>query len=244
MNNLFTLLTRGKNLVIAISAFWILLIVFSYMMNVSSVDEIIYNVALSEARANFDKDVIYRKWASLEGGLYVPVSEYTPQNPFLKVANRDVTTKDGKELTLVNPAYMTRMVHELENKNNKLKAHLTSLNPLNPQNAANYWEVNALNQFAIKAQEYHRIETKNNVTSFNYMAPLVTEKSCLKCHAEQGYKVGDIRGGISVSINYEKFTNQFSKQKNILLLTHIIIATFGLFIIFVFGIFIGKLRKE
>jgi signal transduction histidine kinase len=29
---------------------------------------------------------------------------------------------------------------------------------------------------------------------------MITEESCLKCHSEQGYKVGDLRGGISVSV--------------------------------------------
>ena len=32
------------------------------------------------------------------------------------------------------------------------------------------------------------------------MRPLVIDKSCLTCHAEQGYKVGDLRGGLSVSV--------------------------------------------
>ena len=31
------------------------------------------------------------------------------------------------------------------------------------------------------------------------MAPLKVQESCLACHASQGYKVGDIRGGISVT---------------------------------------------
>ena len=31
------------------------------------------------------------------------------------------------------------------------------------------------------------------------MRPLVVEQGCLKCHGQQGYKVGDIRGGISIS---------------------------------------------
>ena len=30
------------------------------------------------------------------------------------------------------------------------------------------------------------------------MARLKTKKECLKCHAKQGYKAGDIRGGISL----------------------------------------------
>jgi signal transduction histidine kinase/CheY-like chemotaxis protein len=32
------------------------------------------------------------------------------------------------------------------------------------------------------------------------MRPLVTQKGCLKCHATQGYREGEIRGGISVSV--------------------------------------------
>ncbi|MBP7394959.1 MAG: ATPase [Zoogloea sp.] len=31
------------------------------------------------------------------------------------------------------------------------------------------------------------------------MAPLKVQESCMSCHARQGYKVGDIRGGLSVS---------------------------------------------
>jgi diguanylate cyclase (GGDEF)-like protein len=33
------------------------------------------------------------------------------------------------------------------------------------------------------------------------MGPLKTEASCLHCHAKQGYQVGDIRGGVSVSFD-------------------------------------------
>lgn len=32
------------------------------------------------------------------------------------------------------------------------------------------------------------------------MRPLFVEQRCLKCHAEQGYQVGALRGGISVSV--------------------------------------------
>jgi signal transduction histidine kinase len=36
-----------------------------------------------------------------------------------------------------------------------------------------------------------------------FMAPLMVEEPCLQCHAKLGYKLGDIRGGISVSQRYE-----------------------------------------
>ena len=35
------------------------------------------------------------------------------------------------------------------------------------------------------------------------MAPLWVERPCLKCHSKQGYKEGDLRGGISIAIQAE-----------------------------------------
>ena len=40
---------------------------------------------------------------------------------------------------------------------------------------------------------------------FRYMRAVVTEKQCLWCHAEQGYKVGEIRGGISVTVPMARY---------------------------------------
>ena len=34
------------------------------------------------------------------------------------------------------------------------------------------------------------------------MRPLIVEESCLKCHAERGYRAGELRGGISVSVPF------------------------------------------
>ncbi len=31
------------------------------------------------------------------------------------------------------------------------------------------------------------------------MAPLYVEDSCMGCHGKQGYRIGDVRGGISVT---------------------------------------------
>jgi diguanylate cyclase (GGDEF)-like protein len=41
-------------------------------------------------------------------------------------------------------------------------------------------------------------EKVGGVTYYRYMAPLMTEQPCLACHAAQGYRLGDVRGGISV----------------------------------------------
>jgi len=44
------------------------------------------------------------------------------------------------------------------------------------------------------------LEFLGNDRYLRLMQPLVTEPSCLNRHASQGYQVGDIRGGISVSV--------------------------------------------
>lgn len=55
-------------------------------------------------------------------------------------------------------------------------------------------------QFEKGAQEVSEAVDIGDRHYFRLMRPLYVEESCLQCHAEQGYKVGDIRGGISVSL--------------------------------------------
>ena len=134
---------------------------------------------------------------------HVPVSDMTPANPYLKVPNRDIMTSDGLSLTLVNPAYMTRQVNELAMETGGFRGHITSLNPIRPENRPDPWETEALKTFERGTKEADFIEAISGKEYFHFMRPFVTEKACLKCHAVQGYKEGDIRGGISISIPME-----------------------------------------
>ena len=40
---------------------------------------------------------------------------------------------------------------------------------------------------------------------YNLIGPLFVEESCMQCHAEQGYKVGDLRGGLRVSVPIDTY---------------------------------------
>jgi PAS domain S-box-containing protein len=161
----------------------------------------IEETARIQARSVFEKDLIYRRWAAGHGGVYVPVTENTPPNPHLShIAERDITTHSGRNLTLMNPAYMTRQVHEMGKEDYGLRGHITSLNPINPVNAADEWETKALHAFEQGAAEVTSVEKLDNISYMRLMSPMITEQACLKCHSEQGYKVGDLRGGISVSV--------------------------------------------
>ena len=196
--------------------------------------------ARSSAAESFRKDVVYRSWAAMHGGVYVPVTAQTSPNPDLAdLAERDIRTPSGIQLTLVNPAYMTRQVHELGNKDAGSKGHLTSLTPIRAANAADGWETRALQDFAHGSKEASSLELIGEETYFRFMRPLSTEVACLKCHEKQGYKVGDIRGGISASIPWAPYRESMRAQ---------MIASLGgyaaIWAIGFFGLGLGRRRLQ
>ena len=158
-----------------------------------------------EAKAHFDEIVNMRHWIAGLGGIYAPITKDTQPNPFLlgRVDERDITTPLGKELTLINPAYVTRLLSEGLMKDYNVHGHLVSNDPVSPQNKADPWEVQALNAFAEKSvTEVIDIAEVQGQDHMRYIAPLFLKPACLQCHEEQG-KVGDLRGAISVAVNME-----------------------------------------
>lgn len=160
------------------------------------------NNALQEARTCFKLNLHYRSWGANIGGVYAPV-EKIPPNPYLVDPKRDITTTDNQTLTLVNPAYMSRMVFELVKADTHMPviSRLTSLKPLNPANAPDDWEREALLAFEQQgSRERSQLTSIAGSPYLRLLARFDIEKGCLKCHQHQGYKEGDIRGGISISI--------------------------------------------
>ena len=212
-----------------IATAWIAVMGLSLAWNWHQTEESAVMFATAEARASYEKDLVYRRWAAIQGGVYVPPSQTTPANPYLAhLPDRDITTVDGKQLTLVNPAYMTRQVYMLAKEQYGVQGKITSLKPLNPANVADSWETAALNAFAAGSREVVARETMNGETHLRLIRPLITEKPCLKCHASQGYREGDIRGGISVSIPFSPYAVAAERQQRQLLFAHLLICALGL----------------
>jgi PAS domain S-box-containing protein/putative nucleotidyltransferase with HDIG domain len=187
-------------------------------INLNLENEHILEIARNEARSNIEKDLLYRRWNTSHGGVYVPVTEKTQPNPYLAVPEREITSPSGRLLTLMNPAYMTRQVFDAQLASG-IQAHLTSLKPLNPNNKPDAWEEAALTAFEEEdITEISSVEILDNEEHLRLMRPFITEEGCLKCHANQGYKTGDIRGGISVSIPLSKYAELKTRsQRNLIL---------------------------
>ncbi len=167
------------------------------------------NTAKAVARDNFNKDMVYRSWATMHGGVYVPITGRTPPNPYLShIPDRDITTPSGKQLTLMNPAYMTRQAHEIGMEQYNMRGHITSLMPIRSENAADAWETVALKSFAKGASELTSKEMIDGKPYIRFMKSLLVEDGCLKCHASQGYKKGEVRGGISTSLPWAPYQDR------------------------------------
>jgi len=224
-----------KKAIILIILAWISLIAISFLWNYTNAIKEQKRIALQSARSFFEHIVITRLWNARHGGLYAPVTEKTLPNPYLDVPMRDIKVNDKLKLTKVNPAFMTRQISEIAMEQEGVQFHITSLKPIRPQNKPTAIEKNFLKEFEKGIKEKGMFIKKGMKISYLYMAPLITKKSCLKCHAKQGYNEGDVRGGISVTSPFVMKIPFFS-----LLVGHIVIGFVGLFGIVITG---GRLSK-
>ncbi|QPK63324.1 DUF3365 domain-containing protein [Methylomonas sp. LL1] len=162
-------------------------------------------LATEGARNIFRMIVLTRQWNAEHGGVYVFASDTTRVNQYLDHPRRVIDLPDKRQLVLVNPAYMTRQIAELaaSDPQLRLRLHITSLKPIRPENSPDSWEAEALKQFDQGLREMAGIVEEAGQNQLRYMAPLMVRETCLQCHAKQGYKLGDVRGGISVGLQMQ-----------------------------------------
>lgn len=222
---------------IILSIFW----GFNFRSN-----ELIRDRLVNEGRAFFQEIVVTRLWIAQHGGVYVKMDHGVEVNPYLKmIPGLKTVIKDtsGESYTLKNPALVTREISRMASEKGIFKFNITSLKPINPSNTADAFEKSALQAFETGVREKHHFEESEQGTVFRYMAPLYVEESCLKCHAFQGYKKGEVRGGISVSIPATNIMSQMSDNRIYLTVSAIgIVLVIILIVYFISNFFIKDLR--
>lgn len=191
-----------KRNILIVCAIWTAVTSASFLWNYRNALDEQRKLAFQTARSCFQQLLLFRSWNAGHGGVYVPVTEYTQPNPHLQTPLREIKVNHALTLTKVNPAFMTRQLSEIALKREGIKFHITSLKPIRPANRATPIEEMALKNFEAGSTEEGAIIKNGDEKAFFYMAPLRTESACLKCHAVQGYREGDIRGGISVILPY------------------------------------------
>ncbi len=192
-------------------------------------------LAETAAKAQLQKDLAFRRWATKLGGLYVPVTPETPPNPYMAmVPDRDAVTTSGKSITLYNPAIVLRMLMATQSDLYGIKARITGEKVFNPTNAPDEWERRALAVVKTTLQDYSELTTLDGEPVLRRMQPMIMEEGCLKCHAWTGIKVGELRGATDVAIPLAPYHKLRDDARRLLLLTHTGIWTAGIIFLVIF----------
>ena len=186
---------------LAVAAAWTAFMAASLAWLIYEQHHTTLDLARLQAQVSLQKDTLFRLWGTAFGGVYVWEKNSLPSNLRLSHGEESfIKTTSGQRLMLVSPMSMMRQVQEMGREEYGHHGRLTSLKPLNPENAPDAWEAAALKAFEKGQTEVSSVETFLGRPHMRVMRPVATEKSCLECHGGQGLRVGDLRSGVSVSI--------------------------------------------
>lgn len=164
-------------------------------------EDLLVSQAVRQAGMLYNQLRLTREWIADHNGLFLVKKSGVPASPFLPGA--EITTSDGTLLVKRNPAMVTRELSVYAAREGLGQFSVTSLQPINPANAPDPFEERSLRRFDQGSLEEISIEEFKGKKRLRYIAPLVIVPSCLECHVEQHYKIGDIRGGLSVTVPME-----------------------------------------
>jgi len=226
---------------LAAATVWTVFIVGMLTWRLDTERKNIVEQARVQARTIWSHNLSYRKWVTEMGGVYVNTDRMEP-NPYLKFSDRDKQTTDGISLTMANPAYMTRQVFDIIRRESDppIINRIVSEKYLNPANKPDEWESKGLFLFEGGTKEVSELSLIEGRPYLRLFKPMPTVEDCLACHGNQGYKVGDIRGGISVAVPMAPYYSIGSASKTNTAIIYLLIWGVGVCAIVNFNLRIHK----
>jgi len=188
---------RGKFIVAIGAIISVSYLVFLYRTSIVD-NELIIMQAQQQARMLYNQILITRQWVSEHNGLFVIRTDSVDSNPYLDLPS--IWDQEGQEYVMRNPAMVTRELSEYSNRKGLGSFRVTSLKPINPNNLPDDYERQCMINFEHGLAESIEIKDTPGGRVVRYLAPLDVTDSCLGCHARHGYRTGDIRGALSITI--------------------------------------------
>ncbi|MGB6288880.1 MAG: DUF3365 domain-containing protein, partial [Desulfobulbales bacterium] len=225
--------------IIAISA--IILLSYGFLLFQTShlQNELVMGQARQQARVLYKQILLTRQWVSDHQGLFFVKKAGVAENPYLNQAS--IRADDGTIFVKRNPAMVTRELSEYAAKSGFCWFRITSLKPLNPENKPDNFEQRAMAQFENGLVEFEAITDTPDGRVHRYIAPLIVQESCLACHAEHGYSIGDIRGALSISVPLG-WADKTIKKNNNTIIKYSVFSIFAvaLALIYLFNKLVGR----
>lgn len=170
------------------------------------------NQLRNEAMASSEQVLAFRAWVANTGVVWV--DHLAPE--FRDYLGRRANSDNTMEFFSKNPALATRELSEIVSKTaTRATFRVTSDEYRNPANAPDRFENASIQAFKANPALKYNETFENNF--YRYSRPIFVQESCLKCHGDPkdapadviakygdkrafGYKVGDVRGIISVKL--------------------------------------------
>lgn len=221
------------------------ILVFSAAWNIIQIKEETVEKVKFEARTIYDHNVAYKKWNAMLGGVYAATGSASMPNQYIKAEDRELVYGRQK-LTLVNHYQMTKNAYQImsDSKGANILNRVVSLKPLNPDNKPDDWEQSALLNFEKGLEEFSEVAMMGGTPYLRVLKPYKMEQECMKCHESQGYKVGDVRGGISIGIPMTQYYASEARAIYTVIGTHIAMWFIGFGGIAFFSIRLMKNEKK
>ncbi|MBA3013343.1 MAG: DUF3365 domain-containing protein [Proteobacteria bacterium] len=170
-----------------------------------------------QARTLLLQVVITRAWVADHGGLFVMKRPGEVEN--LMLPKSHIVDQEGQTYLMRNPALVTREISAYAEEAGLYRFRLTSLKLKNPENAPLEFEKEALEFFERQGYDnskdgvaFQRLDRDRPV--YCRIVPLQITASCLECHQDQGYRIGEVRGGLSVIIPMDKALAAMDRSRN------------------------------
>ena len=206
-------------------------------------EDLVVKQATRQAKMLFNQIRLTRQWIADHNGLFLVKQPGVESNPFLEEG--EIQDSHGNWLVKRNPAMVTRELSIYAAKEGMGQFNVTSLKPVNPDNAPDDFERRTLERFEQGDSEAIEIEKVAGSYRLRYMAPLTVDSRCLTCHGKQGYGLGDIRGGMNVTIPMDWAYAEIRTNNRLLLniaLTTILIVSLSIYVLF--NTLVGKRLKN
>jgi signal transduction histidine kinase len=228
--------------IVAISAIILLSYGFLLFQTSNLQNELVMEQARQQARILYKQILLTRQWVSDHQGLFFVKTAGVLENPYLQ--DSVIRADDGTVFVKRNPAMVTRELSEYAARSGFCWFRITSLKPINPANTPDDFERNAMERFKEGLAEFEAITDSPEGRVHRYIAPLIVQESCLTCHAEHGYSVGDIRGALSISVPLA-WADRVIHKNNSTIIKYSVISIFAvaLALIYLFNRLVAKRIK-
>ncbi len=146
----------------------------------------------------------------------------------LDSAVRDIALERGSIMfqmvrqTKINPILMQNDPEIFKRQVMKeIGYRVVSPQPMQPENMADPWEARALSGFRKPGDFLFERQDSDEEVRYRYIGPVFMQENCLPCHGGEGVEVGDLRGGISVSVKARPILEAQAENLQLVLFTHV-----------------------